>query len=92
MTSVTDVPNESICGGRTDDQIAETVRRAVHAKKSGHGIDTVAKRGTDDAADDCEPETAAATSIAAKNYALGEQPPKESRPSADNSAVVNQTT
>jgi molybdenum cofactor biosynthesis enzyme MoaA len=27
-------------GGDRDDQIAETVRRAVHAKKSGHGIDT----------------------------------------------------
>jgi len=31
---------ELLRGGRTDDQIAETVRRAVHAKKSGHGIDT----------------------------------------------------
>jgi len=31
---------ELLRGGGTDDQIAETVRRAVHAKKSGHGIDT----------------------------------------------------
>ena len=31
---------EPLRGGRTDDQIAETVRRAVHAKKPGHGIDT----------------------------------------------------
>ena len=31
---------ELLRGGSTDDQIAETVRRAVHAKKSGHGIDT----------------------------------------------------
>jgi len=31
---------ELLRGGRTDDQIAETVRRAVHAKKAGHGIDT----------------------------------------------------
>ncbi len=31
---------ELLRGGRTDDQIAETVRRAVHAKKPGHGIDT----------------------------------------------------
>ncbi len=31
---------ELLRGGGTDDQIAETVRRAVHAKKPGHGIDT----------------------------------------------------
>ena len=31
---------ELLRGGGTDDQIAETVRRAVHAKKFGHGIDT----------------------------------------------------
>jgi cyclic pyranopterin phosphate synthase len=31
---------ELLRGGGTDDEIAETVRRAVHAKKSGHGIDT----------------------------------------------------
>ena len=31
---------ELLRGGSTDDQIAETVRQAVHAKKSGHGIDT----------------------------------------------------
>ena len=31
---------ELLRGGSTDDQIVETVRRAVHAKKSGHGIDT----------------------------------------------------
>jgi cyclic pyranopterin phosphate synthase len=31
---------ELLRGGRTDDQIAQTVRRAVHAKKAGHGIDT----------------------------------------------------
>ena len=31
---------EQLRGGRRDDQIAETVRRSVHAKKPGHGIDT----------------------------------------------------
>jgi len=31
---------ELLRGGGTDDQIAQTVRRAVHAKKTGHGIDT----------------------------------------------------
>ena len=31
---------ELLRGGGTDDQIAQTVRQAVHAKKSGHGIDT----------------------------------------------------
>lgn len=31
---------ELLRGGRGDDQIAETVRRSVHAKKLGHGIDT----------------------------------------------------
>ncbi len=31
---------ELLRGGGTDDQIAKTVRRAVHAKKPGHGIDT----------------------------------------------------
>ena len=31
---------ELLRGGSTDDQIVETVRRAVHAKKPGHGIDT----------------------------------------------------
>ncbi|MCH7685236.1 MAG: GTP 3',8-cyclase MoaA [Planctomycetes bacterium] len=31
---------ELLRGGCADDQIAETVRRAVHAKKLGHGIDT----------------------------------------------------
>jgi cyclic pyranopterin phosphate synthase len=31
---------ELLRGGGTDDQIAQTVRRAVHAKKPGHGIDT----------------------------------------------------
>ncbi len=31
---------ELLRSGGTDDQIAETVRRAVHAKKPGHGIDT----------------------------------------------------
>jgi len=31
---------ELLRGAGTDDQIAQTVRRAVHAKKSGHGIDT----------------------------------------------------
>ena len=31
---------ELLRGGCADDQIAETVRRAVHAKKPGHGIDT----------------------------------------------------
>jgi cyclic pyranopterin phosphate synthase len=31
---------ELLRGGGTDEQIAETLRRAVHAKKPGHGIDT----------------------------------------------------
>ena len=31
---------ELLRGGGTDDQIAQTVQQAVHAKKSGHGIDT----------------------------------------------------
>ena len=31
---------ELLRGGGTDDEIAETVRQAVHAKKPGHGIDT----------------------------------------------------
>ncbi len=31
---------ELLRGSGTDDQIAQTVRRAVHAKKPGHGIDT----------------------------------------------------
>ena len=31
---------ELLRGGHTDDQITETVRRAVHAKKPGHGINT----------------------------------------------------
>jgi cyclic pyranopterin phosphate synthase len=31
---------ELLRGGGTNDQMAETVRRAVHAKKTGHGINT----------------------------------------------------
>jgi molybdenum cofactor biosynthesis enzyme MoaA len=40
INAVAGLLRELLRSGGKDDQIAQTVRRAVHEKKAGHGIDT----------------------------------------------------